>query len=105
MIDPMQLTWTLAWLVDAAAASPDADRLLAELGAHLIEDGVKLAGGALTLAAPHPIIARRTWLWRGESGGGVEARRFAAAGGPAAGAGAPPPAAGRGPARGGRGRG
>jgi hypothetical protein len=56
----MQLTSTLAFLVDAAAATPRADLLLAKLGAHLIEDGLPLAGGALTLASPHPLIARRT---------------------------------------------
>jgi len=87
----MQLTSTLAWLVDAAGASPGADRLLAELGTHLIEDGVPLAGGALTLAVPHPIIAHRTWLWRADSGTVIEALGFAAAG-PAA----PPGNAGRG---------
>ena len=59
---PMQLNSTLTWLVDAASASPGADRFLAELGAHLIGDGLPLVGGALTLAVPHPIIARRTWL-------------------------------------------
>ena len=68
MIDDMQLSSTLAWLIDAAGASPDADRFLAELGARLIDDGLPLAGGALTLAVPHPIIARRTWLWRSETG-------------------------------------
>jgi hypothetical protein len=52
------------WLVDAAGASPGADWFLAELGAQLIEDDLPLAGCALTLAVPHPIIARRTWLWR-----------------------------------------
>jgi hypothetical protein len=76
----MQLTSTLAWLVDAASASPGADRLLAELGTRLIMDGVPLAGGALTLAAPHPIIARRTWLWRAETGVVIEALGFASAG-------------------------
>lgn len=60
----MKLCSTLAWLVDAAAASPSADRFLADLGAQLIGDDLPLAGGALTLAVPHPIIARRTWLWR-----------------------------------------
>jgi hypothetical protein len=60
----MQLSATLAWLVDAAGDMPGADRLLAELGAHLVADGLPLAGGALTLAVPHPLIARRTWLWR-----------------------------------------
>jgi hypothetical protein len=61
---PMKLCSTLAWLVDAAGASPGADWFLAELGAQLIGDDLPLAGGALTLAVPHPIIARRTWLWR-----------------------------------------
>ena len=58
----MQLSSTLSWLVDAAGETPGADRLLAELGGHLVEDGLPLAGGALTLAVPHPLIARRTWL-------------------------------------------
>jgi adenylate cyclase len=35
-----------------------------------------LAGGALTLAAPHPIIGRRTWLWRAETGAVIEALGF-----------------------------
>ena len=76
----MQLTSTLDWLVDAAAQAPGADRFLATLGARLIEDGVKLAGGALTLASPHPLIARRTWLWRAEGGEVIEALGFASAG-------------------------
>jgi adenylate cyclase len=78
MIEPMQLSSTLAWLIDEASASPDADRFLAELGARLIEDRVPLAGGALTLAAPHPLIARRTWLWRSDTGTVIEALGFAA---------------------------
>ena len=73
----MQLSSTLAWLVDAAGEAPSADRLLAELGAHLIDDGLPLAGGALTLAVPHPLIARRTWLWRADSGEVIEALGFA----------------------------
>lgn len=76
----MQLSSTLTWLVDKASASPGADRFLAELGAHLIADGVPLAGGALTLAVPHPLIARRTWLWRAGSGEVIEAVGFAPAG-------------------------
>ncbi len=76
----MQLSSTLAWLVDKADASPGADRLLAELGTRLIADGVPLAGGALTLAVPHPIIARSTWLWRAETGVVIESLGFAAAG-------------------------
>jgi class 3 adenylate cyclase len=79
----MQLSSTLSWLVDAAAETPTADQLLAGLGAHLIEDGLPLAGGALTLDVPHPLIARRTWLWRAERGEVIEALGFAP-GGPAA---------------------
>jgi adenylate cyclase len=80
----MRLSKTLAWLVDAAAQSAGADRLLAELGAHLLADGLPLAGGALTLDVPHPLIARRTWLWRAESGDVIEALGFAPGGPPAA---------------------
>ena len=76
----MQLNSTLTWLIDAAGSSPGADRFLAELGAHLIADGLSLAGGALTLAVPHPIIARRTWLWRADNGVVIEAVGFAPAG-------------------------
>ena len=79
MIGPCNCNSTLTWLVDAASASPGADRFLAELGAHLIADGLPLAGGALTLAVPHPIIARRTWLWRAENGEVIEAVGFAPA--------------------------
>src|SRR5215472_9666945 len=82
----MQLSSTLSWLVDAAGETEGADRLLAELGAHLLEDGLPLAGGALTLAVPHPLIARRTWLWRADRGDVIEALGFAP--------GAPPPAPG-----------
>jgi len=86
----MQLSSTLAWLVDAAAETAGADRLLAELGAHLVADGLPLAGGALTLEVPHPLIARRTWLWRAESGEVIEALGFAP-GGPVAVLGPSPP--------------
>jgi adenylate cyclase len=91
----MQLSSTLAWLVDAAGETPGADRLLAELGARLVADGLPLAGGALTLAVPHPLIARRTWLWRAETEEVIEALGFVAggfmAGGLAAGGAASPP--------------
>src|SRR5271154_4345229 len=86
----MQLSSTLCWLVDTAGETPDADRFLAKLGALLIEDGVPLAGGALTLATPHPLIARRTWLWRAASGAVIEALGFVAGGLAAAGSGSPP---------------
>jgi len=72
----MDLPAPLAWLVDEASASPGPDRFLAELGGRLLADGVPLAGGALTLAVPHPIIARRTWLWRAETGVVIEALGF-----------------------------
>jgi adenylate cyclase len=75
----MQLSSTLAWLVDTAGETPGADLLLAELGAHLLGDGLPLSGGALSLAVPHPLIARRTFLWRAESGDVIEALGFAPA--------------------------
>jgi adenylate cyclase len=77
MIRAMELSTTLSWLVDAAAESAGADRFLAELGAHLLADGLPLAGGALTLDIPHPLIARRTWLWRADNGEVIEALGFA----------------------------
>jgi class 3 adenylate cyclase len=75
----MQLSSTLSWLVDAASETAGADRLLAELGAHLIADDLPIMGGALSLAVPHPLIARRTWLWRAASGEVIEALGFAPA--------------------------
>jgi class 3 adenylate cyclase len=74
----MELPALLAWLVDEAGASTGPDRFLAELGGRLLADGLPLAGGALTLAVPHPIIACRTWLWRAESGAVIEALGFEA---------------------------
>jgi adenylate cyclase len=91
----MQLSSTLAWLVDAAAEAAGADRLLAELGAHLVGDALPLAGGALTLEVPHPLIAKRTWLWRAESGEVIEALGFAPAGPAATGEASPLGEAGR----------
>jgi adenylate cyclase len=76
MILGMQLPSTLAWLIDAASTVADVDRFLAVLGAKLIADGLPLTGGALTLSAPHPIIARRTWLWRADTGVVIEALGF-----------------------------
>ncbi|MGB7973864.1 MAG: adenylate/guanylate cyclase domain-containing protein [Roseiarcus sp.] len=74
----MPLSATLAWLVDSAAQTPTPELFLASLGQRLIEDGASLAGGALTLSSPHPLIARRTWLWRTESNEVVEALGFVA---------------------------
>jgi class 3 adenylate cyclase len=76
----MPLSSTLSWLVDAAHEAAAADRLLAELGSHLVEDRLPLEGGALTLAVPHPLIARRTWLWRAGTGEVIEALGFAPGG-------------------------
>ena len=73
----MELSSTLSWLVDAAADCAGADRFLAELGAHLLADGLPLAGGSLTLAVAHPLIARRTWLWRADDREVIEALGFA----------------------------
>jgi class 3 adenylate cyclase len=73
----MDLPAPLAWLVDEAGASSGPDRFLAELGDRLLADGLPLAGGALTLAVPHPIISRRTWLWRAETRRVIEALGFA----------------------------
>jgi adenylate cyclase len=73
----MELSSTLSWLVDAATDSAGADRFLAELGANLLADGLPLAGGALTLDIPHPLIARRTWLWRADNREVIEALEFA----------------------------
>lgn len=73
----MDLPAPLAWLVDEAGASSSPDRFLAELGDRLLADGLPLAGGALTLAVPHPIISRRTWLWRAETRRVIEALGFA----------------------------
>ena len=72
----MDLPAPFAWLVDEAGASPGPDQFLAELGRRLLADGLPLAGGALTLAVPHPIITRRTWLWRAETGAVIEALGF-----------------------------
>jgi adenylate cyclase len=80
----MQLPSTLSWLVDSAADCAGAGRFLAELGAHLLADGLPLVGGALTLDIPHPLIARRTWLWRADYGEVIEALGFAPAVPPAA---------------------
>ena len=71
-----QHSTTHSWLVDAAAESAGADRFLSELGAHLLSDGLPLAGGALTLDIPHPLIARRTGLWRADNGEVIEALGF-----------------------------
>jgi adenylate cyclase len=76
----MDLPATLAWLVDEAGAVPGPGGFLAELGRRLQNDGLPLAGGLLSLAIAHPIIAHRSWLWRADSGAVIEVLGFA--GGP-----------------------
>jgi len=78
MIPDMQLPPPIAWLIDTGSTMPGADRFLAALGAQLMAGGLPLVGGTLTLAAPHPIIARRTWLWRAGNGTVIEALGFGA---------------------------
>jgi class 3 adenylate cyclase len=77
----MQLLSALIYLVDEAIKAPDGDVFLTELADRLIADGMPLAGGALTQAAPHPIIERRTWLWRADTGKVIEALNLAVPGG------------------------
>jgi class 3 adenylate cyclase len=72
----VELIPVLAWLVDDAAAVSGVDRFLAELGERLVAGGMPLLGGALTLAAPHPIVKRRVCLWRAETGEVIEALGF-----------------------------
>ena len=73
----MDLPAPLAWLVDEAGTSPSPERFLADLGGRLLSTGLPLAGGALTLAVPHPIVTQRTWLWLAETGAVIEALGFA----------------------------
>jgi len=78
MIGSMRSSTSLAWLIDDAAETSTPELFLATLGSRFLEDGAPLAGGALTLASPHPLIARRTWLWRADSRDVVEALGFVA---------------------------
>jgi class 3 adenylate cyclase len=73
----MEMLPPLAWLVDEAVASASPDRFLADLGNRLAAMDLPLVRGALSLAVPHPIIARRTWLWRADTGAVIEALGFA----------------------------
>jgi adenylate cyclase len=80
MIVAMRLPSALTYLVDDAASAAGADAFLTALGDKLVADGLPLAGGAFTQAAPHPIITRRTWLWRADTGRVIEALGFSFAG-------------------------
>ena len=72
----MDLPAHLAWLIDEASVSSSPEQFIAELGRQLLAAGLPLAGGGLTLAVPHPIIAHRTWLWRVQTGAVIEALDF-----------------------------
>lgn len=72
----MDLPASFEWLLDEAGDSPSPDRFLAELGRRLLAEQLPLAGGALTLAVPHPIIAQRSWLWRARDDTVVEGLGF-----------------------------
>ena len=80
MIPTMQLPSALSFLIDDAIGAPGADVFLTMLAERLVADGLPLVGGALTQSAPHPIIARRTWLWRADTGTVMEALGFGPAG-------------------------
>ncbi len=77
MMVVMRLPSALSFLVDKAIDAPGGDAFLTALAAGLIADGMPLAGGALTQAAPHPVIERRTWLWRADTGRVIEALNLA----------------------------
>jgi adenylate cyclase len=66
----------LDWLVNESASVATPDAFLATLAGLLLAGGLPLAGGALTIAVPHPIIASRTWLWRADTGAVIEALAF-----------------------------
>jgi adenylate cyclase len=70
---PMRLPSALSFLIDEAIDAPDGDAFLTALAARLVADGLPLTGGALTQAAPHPVIERRIWLWRADTGRVIEA--------------------------------
>lgn len=80
MIMAMRLPSSLVYLIDEASQAPDPEAFLTALGSRLVADGLPLAGGAFTQAAPHPIVARRTWLWRTDTGRVIEALGFGFAG-------------------------
>jgi len=57
----MQLPSTLAWLVDAAGASPAADRFLAELGARQVHAPKILSAGKTIFSSPVSATVTGTW--------------------------------------------
>lgn len=80
MVPSMKLRAPVSWLVDETGALHSAADFLAGLSRRLLAEGLPLCAGALTLAVPHPIIARRTWLWRADSDAVIEALGFTAEG-------------------------
>ena len=84
MMATMELPSALSFLVDTAIDMPDGDAFLTALAARLLADGLPLTGGALTQAAPHPVIERRIWLWRADTGRVIEALGLTGAFDPAA---------------------
>ncbi len=82
MMSSMRLPSALSFLIDKAIDLPDGDAFLTALAAALLADGVPLIGGALTQSAPHPVIDRRIWLWRADSGRVIEALGLTGALGP-----------------------
>ncbi len=80
MIAAMRQSTAHAFLVDEAIDMASAEAFLSALGQRLVADGLPLAGGALTQAAPHPIVAQRTWLWRADTGRVIEALGLGLAG-------------------------
>ncbi|MCX8282131.1 adenylate/guanylate cyclase domain-containing protein [Phyllobacterium sp. 0TCS1.6C] len=72
----MQLPSALSFLIDEAIDLSEGDVFLTTLAERLIADGVPLIGAMLTQAAPHPVIERRAWLWRSDTGKVIEALGF-----------------------------
>ncbi|SDP84981.1 adenylate cyclase [Phyllobacterium sp. OV277] len=73
MMTAMQLPSALSFLIDNAVDMPDGDAFLTALAVRLMAEDMPLVGGALTQAAPHPVIEQRTWLWRADTGTVIEA--------------------------------
>lgn len=74
----MDLHPALSWLIDEAGSSAGAERFLAELGSRLLAAGIPVVGGTMSLDVTHPIIARRSWMWRADNGAVIEGLGFAA---------------------------
>ncbi|SDP89124.1 Adenylate cyclase, class 3 [Phyllobacterium sp. YR620] len=73
IVTGMGMPSSLSFLIDNAIQFQDGAALLKELAAQIAADNISLAGGTLTLSAPHPIIKQRTFLWRADTGEVIEA--------------------------------